>query len=117
MTLSLTASPTLVAREARPGVWDWVLEPADVAALRMGQAAGTVGTALRRIDGGQFALVAWGVQAQRKAAEPLQAARQARKARQVLLAPEGYTPRAYRQPGRPVGMRTYVPYAHEPAHW
>lgn len=115
MTLSLTATPTLVAREARPGVWDWVLEPADVAALRMGQAAGTVGTALRRDNGGAFALVAWAVQAQRKAAEPLQAERQARKARQVLLAPEGYTPRVYRQPAKPHGMRTHCGY--EAAHW
>lgn len=117
MTLSLTARPTIVAREARPGVWAWEIEPDDVATLRLMQADGRAGTAQRRVDGGAFALVAWHVGQQREAAKPLQAAREEKRLRQSLLAPEGYTPRAYRPARQPIGMRTYAPYAYEPARW
>lgn len=120
MTLTLTAQPQIVAREIGDGLgahWDWQIDKADVSTLRMAMADGLVGTAQRRDPGGQFVLLAWNVGAQLEAAKPRQAAREERVLRQMLLAPEGYTPRVYKPPRGPVGMPTHAPYMHEPMRW
>lgn len=119
MTLSLSARPTIVARAAglTLGAWDWLIEPDDVATLRLAVANGLVGTAQRRVDGGAFVLVAWNTGAQREAAEEAVKDRKRRAAERLYHAPVGYTPRIYRPPARAVGCRTVLPYMHEPAAW
>lgn len=117
MTLSLSAHPTIVARETGPGRWDWLLEADDVATLRMALADGLVGTAQRRENGGAFVLLAWNTGAQRAVAEEGVKVRKQRREEMLYPAPEGYTPRIYLPRARAVACRTVLPYAHEPAAW
>lgn len=117
MTLSLSAKPQIVAREAKPGTWNWDLTAEELATLRLAQSDGLVGTAQHRDNGGQFVLLAWSVPQQREAAKPRQAKRDERRLRQQLLAPEGYTPRSYRPQAVPRAGRTHAPYEGDPAHW
>lgn len=115
MTLSLSAVPQIVAREAKPGVWDWLIEPDDVGTLRMALADGLVGTAQRREHGGAFVLLAWNIHSQKRLADGAQAERKRRLKERLYPAPEGHTPRIYLPPARARAMRTYGGY--EAAHW
>lgn len=115
MTLSLSARPTIVAREEQPGRWDWLIDAADVGTLRMALADGLIGTAQRREPGGAFVLLAWNIHSQKRLAEAASTERKRRIREHLYPAPAGYTPRIYLPPARPRAMRTYGGY--EAAHW